>query len=74
MALNDVSHELEMSQQLATAVGETLEAVCNMQEQEREQLITVLGLRGDGNNKEWGFDVEDKSTIQVVENARPILI
>eukprot|EP00092_Neocalanus_flemingeri_P010867 GFUD01011703.1.p1 GENE.GFUD01011703.1~~GFUD01011703.1.p1 ORF type:complete len:218 (-),score=76.83 GFUD01011703.1:173-826(-) len=30
--------------QIAEAIGETLEAVCNMQEKEREELIKVLGL------------------------------
>merc|ERR1719482_821415 len=30
--------------QIAQATGETLEAVCNMQEKEREELINVLGL------------------------------
>jgi hypothetical protein len=56
-------------------VGETLEAVCNMQEKEREELIKVLGLRArGGGNKELVKDVEEKSTIQIVDNTRPILI
>jgi len=41
-----VSHMQEMSlyRQLATAIGDSLEDVCNMQERERKELITVLGL------------------------------
>ena len=31
-------------QQIAMAIGETMEAVCNMQQKEREELIKVLGL------------------------------
>jgi len=38
------SKELELFNKLATAIGDTLETVCNMQERERTELITVLGL------------------------------
>jgi len=38
------SKELELYNKLAAAIGDTLEAVCNMQERERSELITVLGL------------------------------
>ena len=33
-----------MPRQVAAAIGDSLEAVCSMQEQERSQLIAVLGL------------------------------
>eukprot|EP00092_Neocalanus_flemingeri_P036674 GFUD01039929.1.p1 GENE.GFUD01039929.1~~GFUD01039929.1.p1 ORF type:complete len:679 (+),score=215.73 GFUD01039929.1:42-2078(+) len=36
--------ELELYNKLAAAIGDSLEAVCNMQERERNELITVLGL------------------------------
>jgi len=74
MPLNDIRHELDLYQQIASAVGETLEAVCNMQEQEREELITVLGLRVDGLNKELVRDAEEKSTVPAVANTKPIII
>jgi len=73
MAFNDAGHELNLYQELATAVGETLEAVCNMQEQEREELITVLGLRTHGSIKLVKV-VEEKSAAPVVANTGPIII
>jgi hypothetical protein len=36
--------ELELFNNLETAIGETLETVCKMQERVRSELITVLGL------------------------------
>ena len=38
------NEELIIFSKLAEAIGDTLEAVCNMQERERNELITVLGL------------------------------
>jgi len=40
------NEELIIFSKLAEAIGDTLEAVCNMQERERSELITVLGLTG----------------------------
>ena len=42
--------ELDLFSKLADAIGDTLEAVCNMQERERSELITVLGLTGNDDN------------------------
>jgi len=39
-----LSATMAVYQQIATATGETVESVCNMQEKEREELIKVLGL------------------------------
>ena len=36
--------EMSLFRQLAAAIGESLKDVCNMQEKERQELITVLGL------------------------------
>jgi len=46
--MSAVSHRQEMAlfRQLAAAIGDSLEDVCNMQEKERQELITVLGLVG----------------------------
>ena len=35
---------IQIFQQLADSLGETLETMYNMKEKEREELITVLGL------------------------------
>jgi hypothetical protein len=37
---------MEQFEQVAAATGDSLEAVCNMQPEERDNLIEVLGLRG----------------------------
>ena len=44
MAQYDPDSELDLFRQLAEATGETLEAVYNMQERERGELIIVFGL------------------------------
>jgi hypothetical protein len=51
--------ELEIFSKIAAAIGDTLEAVCNMQESERRELITVLGLEIPGTSDHTGsFSVE----------------
>ena len=64
------SKELNLFSKLADAIGDTLEAVCNMQERERSELITVLGLTGndDNNVKILMLSGEDKS---VATNITP---
>eukprot|EP00092_Neocalanus_flemingeri_P005268 GFUD01005667.1.p1 GENE.GFUD01005667.1~~GFUD01005667.1.p1 ORF type:complete len:929 (+),score=262.59 GFUD01005667.1:112-2898(+) len=64
MALSKAEEELQLFQRLATALGETLEMVCNMQEKERQELITVLGLRMVGTNEESG----EGKTSSLLEN------
>ena len=44
MALKDSSDDLNVFRQIAEATGESLEAVYNMQEKERSQLVVALGL------------------------------
>ena len=44
MAINDSSDDLNLFRQIAEAIGESLEAVYNMQDKERTQLVVALGL------------------------------
>ena len=39
-----LEEEMSLFSQIALAIGETVENVCNMQEKERNDLISVLGL------------------------------
>ena len=43
-SLASTSKSLGLFEKIANAIGDTLESVCNMQDQERNELITVLRL------------------------------
>merc|ERR1712059_53767 len=59
-----LGRELTLFQQVASAIGETLEAVCNMQDKERRELISVLGLE----MVEEKAEAEDQTVKDEVEN------
>jgi hypothetical protein len=56
MAQYDADDEFDLLRQLAEGIGESLEAVYNMQERERGELIIALGLRK-GENEDIGENV-----------------
>jgi len=71
MTQNDADHEFDLFRQLAEAIGESLEAVYNMLEKEREELINVLGLRRGNNNDSGGENLaseETKGQVQIEED------
>jgi len=54
-------------QQISMAIGETMEAVCNMQEKEREELIKVLGLEEAVRNAQEEDNAATSNVIDVGE-------
>jgi hypothetical protein len=72
MAQYDADNEFELFHQLAEAIGETLEAVYNMQESERGELIIALGLMK-GGNKDIGENITTEMNKGQVVNAKDIV-
>ena len=70
MAQYDADNEFDLFRQLAEAIGESLEAVYNMQERERGELIIALGLRK-GENEDIGENVTsemNKGQVVIAED------
>ena len=70
MAQYDADDEFDLFRQLAEAIGESLEAVYNMQERERGELIIALGLRK-GENEDIGENVTsemNKGQVVIAED------
>ena len=70
MAQYDADDEFDLFRQLAEAIGESLEAVYNMQERERGELIIALGLRK-GENEDNGENVTsemNKGQVVIAED------
>jgi len=68
MAQNYADHEFGLYRQLAEALGESLEAVYNMLEKERGELITVLGLGRGNDNDDIG--VETHASEEITEQVQ----
>jgi len=69
--------EINLFQEIATAIGGTLEDVCNLQDQERKDLMTVLGLQDVDYNENYQLDspcYRTRSVTQreVVERTRTV--
>ena len=68
MALINENDEIQLFHQLAISIGESLESVYNMQVKEREELITVLGLRRkEGTDEGFYIDESDSNMNHVGE-------
>jgi len=63
-----VANELEVFKKVAACIGDTLEAVCNMQEKEREELITVLGLKKVETNAAEKVEILDSDDEPLKDN------
>ena len=72
MAQYDADDEFDLFRQLAEAIGESLEAVYNMQERERGELIIALGLRK-GENEDNGENVTSEMNKGQVVFAEDIV-
>ena len=70
MAQFDPDSEFALFRQLAEALGESLEAVYNMQERERGELIIVLGLSRGGEDigEENVASQDNKGQVQIEED------
>jgi len=69
--------EINLFQEIATAIGGTLEDVCNLQDQERKDLMTVLGLQDVDYNENYQLDspcyrTRSVAQKQVVERTRTV--
>jgi len=61
---NSLDHSLEVFQKLAAATNESLESVCTMREEERNQLIQVLGIRTDNKGDERLQVIEERMEVE----------
>jgi len=71
-----LSATMAVYQQIAMAIGETLEAVCNMQEKERVELIKVLGLEEAVKDAQKEDDATPSSVIDAgeIESDEEVLV
>merc|ERR1712129_611011 len=61
---NTSDHSLEVFKKLAAATNESLESVCTMREEERNQLIQLLGIRTDNKGDERLQVIEERMERQ----------
>merc|ERR1712129_571551 len=61
---NTSDHSLEVFKKLAAATNESLESVCSMREEERNQLIQVLGIRTDNKEDERLQVIEERMEVE----------
>merc|ERR1712129_527519 len=61
---NSLDHSLEVFQKLAAATNESLESVCTMREEERNQLIQLLGIKTDNKGDERLQEVEERMEVE----------
>merc|ERR1712129_67869 len=61
---NTSDHSLEVFKKLAAATNESLESVCTMRAEERNQLIQLLGIRTDNKGDERLQVIEERMEVE----------
>merc|ERR1712129_331948 len=61
---NTSDHSLEVFKKLAAATNESLESVCTLREEERNELIQVLGIRTDNKGDERLQVIEERMEVE----------